>query len=184
MNKLAPIIIVAAIANIIIFSFYFYAAAAPGGSGLSLVFALAFPVVWVITLIIVVILVIRGRKVIFKRRIIKWTIPVLLFSTPIPFLVLFFILNPPFAIYGAATGYYPHDGYTIKTEEWDYPGGKPAVTKYFKLNSEEYESAPESAFQKDSVWVYFDKAGDTTKMEWYKNGRLIRVNKKLRKHSG
>jgi hypothetical protein len=92
MKRLAPIIVVAAIANIIILSFYFYAAGEPGGSGLSLVFALAFPVVWVITLIIVIILVIRGRKVIFKRGILGWTIPVLVFSTPytVPGIILYF----------------------------------------------------------------------------------------------
>src|ERR1700722_196504 len=178
MKKLAPIIIAAAIANIIILSFYFYAAGEPGGSGLSLVFALAFPVVWVITLIIVIILVIRGRKVIFKRGILRWTIPVLVFSTPIPFLALFYILNPPFAIYQAESGYYPHNGCKIKNEEWNYPDGKPAVTKYFKLNSEDWNNAADSEFKKDSVWVYFDKDGDTSKMEWYKNGRLVKTIKK------
>jgi hypothetical protein len=183
MKKLSPLIVIAIIANAITFSFYFYAAGEPGGSGLALVFALTTPVLWLITVITVLIIAIRRRKTIFKRPVLKWTLLILLLGTPIPFLIMFFIVNPPFAVYQAATGFYPHDGYTIKTEEWDYPSGKPAVTKYFKLNSEEYESAQEPAFQKDSLWVYFNEAGDTTKLEWYKNGRLIRVNKKLHKHS-
>ena len=179
MKKLLPIIIVAVIANAITFSFYCYAAGEPEGSDLSLAFALTVPAVWVITLITVIIITIRRRKAIFKKGGLFWKLLVLLFGTPIPFLIVFLILSPPFAIYQAQSGYYPHNGYTIKNEEWNYPDGKHAVTKYFRLNSEKYERAPESAFKRDSTWVYFDKTGDTTKMEWYKNGRLIRtVNNK------
>jgi len=179
MKKLLPIIIVAVIANAITFSFYCYAAGEPQGSDLSLAFALTVPAVWLIALITVIIVAIRRRKAIFKKESLLRTFFVLLFGTPIPFIIVFLFLSPPFAIYQAESGYYPHTGYTIKNEEWNYPDGKHAVTKYFKLNSEKYEQAPESAFKRDSTWVYFDKRGDTTKMEWYKNGRLVKtLNKK------
>ncbi len=184
MKKLVPIIVIAVIANAITFSFYNYAAGEPQGSDLSLAFALTVPAVWIIALITMIIIAIRRRKAIFKKGGRVRTFFVLLFGTPIPFIIVFLILSPPFAIYQAQSGYYPHNGYTIKNEEWNYPDGKHAVTKYFKLNSEKYEQAPASAFKRDSTWVYFDKTGDTTKMEWYKNGRLIKtLNKKKRQKS-
>jgi heme/copper-type cytochrome/quinol oxidase subunit 2 len=178
MKKLTPIFIVALIANLITFCFYFYAASQPGGSGLSLVFVLTILVLWVIIMVILIVLVNSRRKIIFKRNLLKWTIPVMFFCTPIPFLVLFFIQNPPFALYQGSTGYNPLNGFITKEEEWNYPGGKMAIRKYFKLNSEQYQDVNDSRYVKDSTWTYWDKNGDTIKIEWYKNGKLIKtVNK-------
>jgi len=169
MKKLTPIFIVALLANLVTFCFYFYAASQPGGSGLSLVFVLTMPVLWAITIVIVTVLVIICRKIIFKQDVLKLTIITLVFCTPIPFLVLFFIQNSPFALYQGSTGYNPRNGYTIKDEEWNYPGGKMAIRKYFKLNTEQYQNVNDSLYKKDSTWTYWDKYGDTSKIEWYKN---------------
>jgi hypothetical protein len=180
MKKLTPIFIVALITNLITFCFYFYAASQPGGSGLSLVFVLTILVLWIITIIVLIVLVIIGRKIIFRRTLLKWTIPVLVFCTPVPFLVMFFILNPPFALYQGESGYNPRNGYTIKEEEWNYPGGKMAIRKYFKLNTEQYQDVSDLLYVKDSTWTYWDKNGDTAKIEWYKNGKLIKTINKER----
>ena len=182
MKRLTPIILVAIIANLITVCFYFYAASQPGGSGLTLAFVLALPVIWGVTLITAVTLTVVGRKMIFKKGILRWTIPALVFSTPIPFLVLFFILNPPWALQMEESGYYPKGDYTIKDEEWEYPGGHMAVHKYFIINSNQTDNTPDEDLMKDSVWVYFNKSGDTSKTEWYANGKLIKtVNKERRR---
>jgi hypothetical protein len=182
MKDLKKILLTAIVANLLTIILYLYAISQPGGSGTALVFSIfEMPALWLICLIVTVILVISKRKNIFKRVMLKWTIPVLLFCTPIPLNSLYIILQYS-NTYLAMSGYNPRDGITIKDEEWCYTNNhKVAVHKFFKLESEDYSSIDDSLFKKDSVWVYLSAKGDTTKIERYKNGTLVSIIQKTNK---
>lgn len=170
-------------ANLLTVVLYLYSISVPAGSGAPLVFSVfEMPLLWITCLISATILALKKRRLIFKRPILKWTILLLLFCTPIPLSSLSFVLNYT-DTYEGSSGYKPRNGVTIKDEEWFYTvNHKMAIHKFFKLNREDYTSVNDSLFRKDSVWVYLSPQGDTTKLEQYKNGVMVStINKKVSK---
>ncbi len=181
MNKLnsIPILVTtAAIANSLTVILYFYAVHEPGGSGMTMAFTVIWmPALWLISIIITLIVAITSQKVLFKRAILPRSLPVLLFCTPVPFLAVVSILLYKDS-YNAETDYMKRDGYTLKHEEWVYNSGKLAANKYYRLIYEGQDTGDDSRLPKDSVWTYFNKSGDTIKLERYNNGRLLSTSLK------
>ena len=182
MNKVAPLILIAAFANIITVILYNYAASQPGGSGLTLAFTVLWmPLLWIPAIIATVILCIVYRKTLFKRFMLKLTIPAILFCTPIPLIILFNIINPLSDTYGAEGDYIEKGSYTLKHEEWVYhSNGKLAVNKFYRFNAPSDEDQDENKKIRDSTWTYFNKAGDTVKIEHYKNGVLLSTDTRIK----
>jgi len=174
MKGITKLLIAAVVANLLTIVLFIYASSEPGGSGLTMAFSVIWmPIVWITCLIVTVVLAVRNHKSLFKKKMTMWTLPVLLFCTPVPLDGLFLLLHYS-KIYMASSGYRPANGVTIKDEEWCYTSNqKIAVRKFFKLNSEDYTTAGDSLFKKDSVWTYLSSTGDTIKIEHYKNGKLL-----------
>jgi len=169
-NKLTLIAVGYILINIL---FAWHASTMTGGS--SLIYVLIYPPFWIITLIFVGVLTYRKRKEWFKKEIIFSTISMLLFCTPIPLLAFTELTKPEMT--RAGSGYNPKNGKTHKTETWIYKPGVIAIKKYWILDSEDWTGADESGFKKDSTWVYFDKDGDTLKIERYIEDKLIESKK-------
>lgn len=140
--------------------FFWHASTLNGGASMGYIFI--FPFFWACTIILVIILSIKNRKQWFQRRQLFSTLIALFFCTPISISLIALVVRP--ASYLASSGSNQNSGSTISFEEWNYYNGKQAITKYWKDG------------QKDSVWVYFDKKGDTMLTETYKGDSLI--NKK------
>jgi hypothetical protein len=137
--------------------FYWHATTLNGGT--SIVYIFIFPFFWAITIILVIVLSIKNRKLWFQKKQLLSTLIALFFCTPVPLSLTVLVLRPPY--YLAASGSNQENGSTIRFEEWNYYSGKQAITKYWKDE------------QKDSVWVYFDKKGDTISTETYTEDKLI-----------
>jgi len=106
----------------------------------------------------------------------KWSISLILFCTPIPLLLLLVltIANS----YGAESDYIQKNGYTLRHEEWVYrSNGKMAINKYYRMKTP--DETDESNDKRDSTWVYFNKDADTVKIEQYNNGKLISTRLKI-----
>jgi hypothetical protein len=181
LNKIVPLILLAAIANILTISLYNYVAGQPGGSGLTLAFSVIWmPLLWISVTIATIILCIIYRKILFAKLMLKLTIPAVLFCTPIPLLILFNIIHPPSDTYGAEGDYIEKGNYTLKHEEWVYhSNGKLAVNKYYRFNRPSDEDQDEDKKIRDSTWTYFNKSGDTVKIEHYKNGHLFSTDRRI-----
>ena len=131
-----------------------------GGS--SLIYALIYPFFWLLTIITVSVLTYKKRKNWLSKQQKISTIILLVFCTPLPFLTFSSLIQPD--IYRASTWYYSKNNQAIKIETWDYSNGKIAIKKFWKNNN-----------AKDSLWIYFDKNGDTLKTEFYKENQLIKT---------
>lgn len=89
MNSLQPLVVTAALANLLTLLLYVINANQPVGNWAGLYFLyLEMPVVWLVALISLIVFTIRLRKIIFFGATLKWTVLVMLFYTPIPMLAL------------------------------------------------------------------------------------------------
>ncbi|RMG78755.1 MAG: hypothetical protein D6707_09375, partial [Bacteroidetes bacterium] len=154
--------------------FFFFSSTMRGGT--SLIYVIIFPVFWGITLIAVSILAFKNRKTWFEKSISLSTIILLIFCTPLPLLVFAELIKPKISRSG--TSYWSEDGETLKTETWIYKPGQIAAKKYWTLETENWTEKSEDEFKRDSIWVYFDKNGDTLKTEYYENDKLIKAIEK------
>ncbi|WP_143185698.1 hypothetical protein [Psychroflexus salarius] len=139
--------------------------------GRAMIYIIIFPVFWIATLVTVGILAYRNRKKWFNKKMRISTIVFLILCTPLSIWGFSALTRPEIQLSG--TGYNPTNGITIKTETWIYNSGQTAVRKFWKLDKVNSTNSEESEYKKDSIWVYFDKKGDTLKVEKYKNDKLI-----------
>lgn len=138
--------------------------------GGSLIYVLIYPVFWLITIIIISVLTYNRRKSWLSKQQKTSTIFLFIFCTPIPLLIVYNLIQPSTYL-SSSGGFKSENGFSIKYETWDYSNGKTAVKKFWKNED------------KDSLWIYFDKNGDTLKTENYKNNKLINTkeyNKNIR----
>lgn len=154
--------------------FAWHASTMTGGT--SLIYAIIFPVFWGLTLIAVGILTFKNRKTWFEKSMSLSTIVSLIFCTPLPLLAFTELTKPEMTRSG--TDYWPKDGKTLKTETWIYKPGQIAAKKYWTLETENWTDKSEDEFKRDSIWVYFDKNGDTLKTEHYEKDKLIKTIEK------
>ena len=136
-----------------------------------MIYLVILPLFWITTLITVVILAYKNRKEWFEKGMKTSTIILLLLCTPLSIWGISSLTRPE--IEWSSTAYHPKNGVTIKSETWNYRSGQTAIIKFWKLDTESGISSNEKDYKKDSLWVYFDKNGDTLKIEKYKNDQLI-----------
>ena len=138
----------------------------------SMIYLLIFPIFWIISIIILVILALKNKSNWFNVNYKITTIISLFFCTPILFLGFRYINRPD--SYRDSTGYISKNGYTIKYENWIYyDNGSRKIIKYWKAVEKDCNDCDSTHFKKDSTWIYFNKKKDTVKIEVYKNGKLI-----------
>lgn len=139
--------------------------------GKAMIYVIIIPVFWIVTMIIVGILAFKNRKKWFNNELRISTIILLILCTPLSVFGFSYITKPKMYLVG--TGYNPKGGTTIKTETWNYNSGQVAVIKHWKLDTENWTSYDDNQYKRDSIWVYYDKNGDTLKAEKYRNDTLI-----------
>jgi hypothetical protein len=176
MTQLRPLIIIAIIANLLTIALYNYAASQPGGTGASLAFiVLWMPAVWITTIVLTIVLTLKRRQKLFVSGKTKWTLLALLFCTPIPLYFGYQLTHPAPDTLRSGSSCSPKDGKIYKSENWYYTSDyrQKYVDMFFIADSLDEKENGENAFKKDSTWTYFTKAGDTLKVEKYKDGQLI-----------
>ena len=174
-----PLIIIATLANLLTISLYNYATNQPGGTGASLAFiVLWMPAVWITTIVVTLILVLKRRNKLFVNGKTKWTALILLFCTPLPLYFGYRLTHPTPETLRSSSSYNPRDGKIYKVESWYYTSNyqQKYVDMHFIADSLSETRIGEKAFKKDSTWTYFTKNGDTLKVEKYKTGQLISTN--------
>ena len=168
--KLNKKLLIIAICFLIINMFFFKNTETLNG-GKAMIYLFIFPLFWIATLITVGILSYKNRKEWFSKEMKISTIVFLILCTPLSIWGYSALTRSEIQLVG--TGYNPRNGVTIKTETWNYNSGQTAVTKFWKLDTENWTSYDESEYKKDSIWVYYDKKGDTLRIEKYENDQLI-----------
>ena len=133
------------------------------------------PLIWLITIITAVFISRKNNKELLGKPVAKYTWLVLLFCTPVPLLMLYFAANPTPSERSNGEQRMTRNGKVYKTEFWTTQSGKKIVDKHFVADSIAYITHKENAFVKDSTWIYFKENGDTSKVEIYKNGALIKT---------
>ena len=141
--------------------------------GTSFIYVFIYPAFWIVTLIAVAALCIRNRNAWFARKMLLSTIIAIICCTPLVLLGISLLLGS--SSYPSAEGYYPKNGYIIKFEQWDYDNGKPASKQYWRKRDDGRPYDSDAGFQKDSIWVYFNKNGDTLRTETYREDLLIKT---------
>lgn len=175
MKQLRTLIILAFFANLLTFVLYNYTIDQPGGSGVALLFILVWmPALWLTAIIATIVITIIKRKYLFQKPIVYWTVLTLIFTTPFPAVACYYITHPmpETRVDGMTTN--TINGKVYKTEFWE----RTATHKKFAYKRFVADSAQESiygdkVYKKDSTWIYFDNAGDTLRIEYYKNDSLI-----------
>lgn len=180
MTHLRPFIILAIIANVLTIALYNYAANQPGGTGELLSFiVLWIPAIWITTIVLTIVQLIKLRKKLFSNGKTKWTLLTLIFCTPIPLHFSYKLIHPTSDTLQSGSSYSPKDGKVYKSENWYYVSDnrQKYVDMYFIADSLDEKTNGENAFKKDSIWTYFTKSGDTLKVEKYNSGKLISTKK-------
>jgi|TARA_B110000027_G_C16092247_1_gene289025 hypothetical protein len=157
----------------LIINFLFTKNAETLNGGRAMIYIFIFPLFWIGTLITVGVLAYKKRKKWFSSELRISTIILLALCSPLSILGFSYLTKPE--IYLSGTGYNPKNGITIKTETWNYNSGKTSVRKFWKINTENYSGYEENEYKKDSIWIYYNKNGDTLKIEKYKNDKLIEI---------
>lgn len=174
MKQLKPLIIIAVLANTLTIVLYYYVESQPPGAETGLVFMILWmPILWVTTFVATLITATRNRNNLFKKPLLKFTLPVLLFTTPIPLIAVLYFNTP--AMYNEGMGLSYVNGKVYITEDWAKRrnGGRREVEKHFVADSAEERLYGEKTYKKDSTWIYFNDKGDTAKIEYYKNDTLL-----------
>lgn len=128
----------------------------------------------------IIILSIRDYKKIYAPRVVAKNLILVVVSTPLPLILFGVVLNYLYSFNSLSMmskSITPLNGCTVKEVVYGDNSGKKAVIKYYKINTVHWPEN-ELGFYKDSVWVYFDEDGDTSKLEYYKNGILIKTKLK------
>jgi glucan phosphoethanolaminetransferase (alkaline phosphatase superfamily) len=182
MKKLTPIFLLALIANLITIITWIALSSLGntdhGNKLQSLFIIFIIPLFWFIVIIIALILSLRKRKELFKKRLLIWTILILLCCTPIPVITISLLSRSPETTNTPAE-YSNKDGKAYKTEKWYYVPSGLYVEKTFIADSAlAIKVNDDSVYKKDGTWVYFKYNGDTLKTEYWKNGKEILKSKK------
>jgi hypothetical protein len=164
---------IAVVYNVINFLFWVHILNMPNAT--SMIYMLILPCFWILTILFAVILSLKNKLVWFQKEYKVSTIISLIFCTPILFLSVKAISSPE--SYRASSGCGNKNEFTVKSENWDYNDGGRQVVKYWKAKALDCCECDSLLLKKDSTWIYFDKKGDTMKVESYKDGKLIRVIK-------
>lgn len=162
---------IAIVYNIINFLFWLHISNMSNAT--SMIYMFIFPCFWIATIVFAIILSLKNKAIWFQKEYKVSTIISLFFCTPVLFLSVIVINSSE--SYRASSSCGNENGFTIKRESWDYSDGGRQVEKYWKANELDCCECDSLRFKKDSTWIYFDKKGDTMKVENYKNGKLIRV---------
>ena len=175
MSKLKYIIFIAVLANLLSFILFRYAASQPGGSGIAMVFTIIWlPIIWLATIVVAGIVLVAGRKTVFKSPTLKWTLAASFFCTPVPAILVFMLMNKKREFYNGGIRSSFANGKIYRTEEWYMTStSKLFVIKRFVASAEEELYLKEKAYKKDSLWIYFDDKGDTISVEQYAKDSLI-----------
>jgi len=160
--------------NVINGLLFVYATTNPGGEvGMQMFFG--FPLFYVVGLIGLLIIGVNNKKDFGRPG--NWIL--CLFCTPIPTVIIVSIalrtIGTENGARGAMTMYNYKDGQKIKMQRWEYGNGQTYVDKYYKADSIKELIDGESAFLKDSIWIYYNKDGQILKNEKYKDDKLIRT---------
>lgn len=185
MIQLRLLIIIAVIANVLTVIGYKYAASQPGGTSTSLAFVVVWmPVIWISTIILAIIVAVKGRKKIFVGN--KWILAttILLFCTPVPLFIASQLTGSSnTGVARSSSSFSRKDGRIYKTEKWYYTGNylQTYVVMHFSADSTDEAREGEFALKKDSTWTYFTIKGDTLKVEKYKAGELLSTTQPAKK---
>ena len=145
--------------------------------GNGIIFVYIFPLLWIVMLIAVVVYVYKDKKELFSKRQVFLNIILLFLSTPLTTGIASYLINSDIEL--SVSSYISKKGGVIRYEEWVYRHSqKTAIIKFWKSNAENHFEMDDKNFKKDSNWIYFDKKGDTIKIEKYKNDSLIYINQK------
>ncbi|TXD72141.1 hypothetical protein [Aequorivita antarctica] len=174
MNKTLTIIAI----GFLIINLFFFKNAETLNGGRAMIYIFIFPLFWILTLITVGILAYKNRKEWFSNEMKVSTIILLILCTPLSIWGFSSLARPEMELSG--TSYNPRNGIIIKSETWNYNSGQTSVTKFWKLDTENWTGYDDSEYKKDSIWVYYDKKGDTLRIEKYKNDQLVE-NKEMKK---
>jgi hypothetical protein len=178
MKNLYKLIIIAISANILTVLLYSHLMTLPGESGESWFIGLfCMPAIWIISAVLAIILSYKNRKLYFQKNFWLWTILLIVFCTPIP---IGFIYAEFFDsdTYQAESDTIARNDHSLMHEEWVYKSNnKMAVNKYYRTQGNE----DTLTYKRDSIWTYFNKSGDTIKIEKYDNGKLISIIKNANK---
>ncbi|MEH6764610.1 MAG: hypothetical protein V7655_08915 [Aequorivita antarctica] len=174
MNKTLTIIAI----GFLLINLFFFKNAETLNGGRAMIYIFIFPLFWILTLITVGILAYKNRKEWFSNEMKVSTVILLILCTPLSIWGFSSLGRPEMELSG--TSYNPRNGITIKSETWNYNSGQTAVTKFWKLDTENWTGYDDSEYKKDSIWVYYDKKGDTLRIEKYKNDQLVE-NKEMKK---
>lgn len=160
--------------NVINYLFWLHISSLPNAT--SMIYLFIYPSYWILSLIAVVVLAIKKRRVWFSNHYKISTVIALLFCTPLPFFLIKSFTSP--STYLSSSGFFTEDACTVKYETWNYNSGELNVIKYWKANKPNCNSCDTSYFKRDSTWIYLDKKKDTIQIDIYKDGHLIsRKNK-------
>ena len=157
LNKTLLIIVI----GFLIINLFFFKNSETLNGGRAMIYIIFFPLFWIGTLIAVGILAYRNRKEWFSKEMKISTIIFLILCIPLSIWGFSDLTRPEIRLIGK--GYNPRNGITIKTETWNYNSGQTAIRKFWKLETEKWTGYDESEYKKDSIWVYYDKKGDTFK---------------------
>lgn len=137
--------------------------------GTSLIYVLIFPLFWGITLVIVGVLSYIKRKVWFQEQIKFSTIILIFLCTPFLPLVYSKITEPD--IVRSGTSYFTQNREHYRRENYVYYN----IYKQARIEFWVRDNAQSSLYLKDSIWVYFDRNGDTLKKVHYNRGIVMKV---------
>lgn len=173
MTPLRPLLFIAIIANFLTIILYVYTESQPGGTGMSMYFTLFWmPAVWLTSITLTIVIGIIKRRKLFNGQITKWTLLTMLFATPIPILAL--SIATATKNYRDSTAIIHKDGKAYITETWTNRNSlKRTIEKHYVADSAQDTNYPNQPYVKDSTWIYFNDNGDTLKVEYYRNDKLI-----------
>jgi hypothetical protein len=181
--KLSRILfLIALAANGVTLVSYHWVTIQPSSSGAGMIYVLfIFPGIWIAFVVIAVALTVSLRNRTgpdsSALRIIAF-----IFCTPIPILSIavgkYLMEERGPALF--TTSVETRDHVIYKSEVWTGRDDGAYVQMYFKADSTELYSVGESAYKKDSTWVYMDKKNDTLKVEIYHDDVLLRTIDKKR----
>lgn len=142
-----------------------------------MIFTLAWmPALWLTTIVTTIIVSVIKRKYLFQKSIIRWTLLTLVFTTPFPAIVFYYVTHPTPETRRNGMMTNTIQGKVYKTEFWERSRThKKFAYKRFVADSSQEAMYGDKAYKRDSTWVYFDNNGDTLKLEYYKNDSLIAI---------
>jgi hypothetical protein len=179
--KLSRILFLVALsANSVTLIAYYWVMNQPSSSGAGMIYVLfIFPGIWIAFVVIAIALAVSLRN---KTGPDSSALRIIAFicCTPFPILSIAFgkylMENRAPSLFTQSLAYRDHVAY--KSETWTALDSAEYVQMFFTADSTELALQGESAFKKDSVWIYLDKQNDTLKVEFYRDDVLVRTIRK------